>query len=191
MRTYLEAKTMARTLRSGLAKLDIDISHSQALELVAAQFGVSDWNVLSARIAQAGTGIAFPRTCPIVRIFDERQAKAFYVDFLGFTLDWEHRFGEGFPLYAQVSREGLSLHLSGHSGDASAGSCTFVAMTGIKAYRDELAGRAGSGRKPAIEKLPWGLVMTLTDPFGNSIRFCEQADWDGSGLAENDDAPSS
>ena len=29
---------------------------------------------------------------PILRIFDEAKAKEFYVDFLGFSVDWEHRY---------------------------------------------------------------------------------------------------
>ena len=29
---------------------------------------------------------------PIIRIFSEQKAKEFYLDFLGFTLEWEHRF---------------------------------------------------------------------------------------------------
>lgn len=37
---------------------------------------------------------------PLIRIFSEAKAKEFYVDFLGFSLDWEHRFEPGLPLYA-------------------------------------------------------------------------------------------
>lgn len=29
---------------------------------------------------------------PILRIFDEAKAREFYVGFLGFTVDWKHRF---------------------------------------------------------------------------------------------------
>ena len=39
------------------------------------------------------------KTTPILRIFDEAKAKEFYVDFLGFKVDWEHRFEPGLPLY--------------------------------------------------------------------------------------------
>ena len=53
MLSFLDAKTMAKTLRSALAKRDIDITHSECLELVAKQFGLSDWNVLAAEIARA------------------------------------------------------------------------------------------------------------------------------------------
>lgn len=45
----------------------------------------------------------------IIRIFSEDKAKEFYLDFLGFTLQWKHRFEPGFPLYAQISRSDLTL----------------------------------------------------------------------------------
>ena len=35
---------------------------------------------------------------PILRLFDEAVARAFYIDFLGFAVDWEHRFKPGLPL---------------------------------------------------------------------------------------------
>src|SRR4051794_28673313 len=53
---------------------------------------------------------------PILRIFDEAKAREFYLDFLDFHLDWEHRFAPDLPLYCQVSRSGLMLHLSEHHG---------------------------------------------------------------------------
>src|ERR1700722_12232959 len=57
------------------------------------------------------------RVVPILRILDVAKAKEFYGDFLGFQIDWEHRFGPDLPLYAQISREGAVLHLSEHFGD--------------------------------------------------------------------------
>jgi hypothetical protein len=41
---------MAKTLRKALAERQIEISHSDSLELVARQFGFANWNMLSARI---------------------------------------------------------------------------------------------------------------------------------------------
>ncbi len=35
---------------------------------------------------------------PILRMFDEAAARAFYVDLLGFRVDWEHRFESDLPL---------------------------------------------------------------------------------------------
>jgi hypothetical protein len=175
MLTFSDAKTMARSLRTGLANHNIAISHAQALELVAGQFGFGDWNVLAARIAVAESAdtIAFTETAPIMRIFDEAKAREFYVCFLGFKIDWEHRFGDNFPLYMAVSRAELVLHLSGHHGDATPGSTVFVRMKGIRAYQRELKAKNYTNMKPGIEDEPWGLVMAVVDPFGNHIRFCE------------------
>ncbi|GLQ09844.1 hypothetical protein GCM10007913_17760 [Devosia yakushimensis] len=50
MHTFMDAKLMAKLLRKALAERSIELSHSDCLELVARQFGVSDWNILSARI---------------------------------------------------------------------------------------------------------------------------------------------
>ena len=76
-------------------------------------------------------------------------------------------------MYAQVSRDGLTLHLSEHHGDATPGSTIFVRMEGIDALHHELTAKNYPDAKPAIQKLPWGRVMQVADPFGNRIRFCE------------------
>ena len=56
MHTFLDAKTMAKSLRSALAERHIDITHSDGLELVARQFGFDNWNILAARIDAATAG---------------------------------------------------------------------------------------------------------------------------------------
>ena len=43
--------------------------------------------------------MSFEKTTPILRIFDEANAREFYIGFLGFKLDWEHRFEPSLPLY--------------------------------------------------------------------------------------------
>ncbi|MEO6958125.1 MAG: glyoxalase superfamily protein [Antricoccus sp.] len=106
-----DPKFMASRLQARLAASGTPITHSQALELVAAQLGYRDWNTCRAAPRSAPA----PVTVPIVRTFPGEQARRFYVEFLGFTVDWEHRFGDGMPLYQQVSREGCVLHLSGAS----------------------------------------------------------------------------
>ncbi len=62
--------------------------------------------------------MSFGKTTPILRIFDEAKAREFYLDFLGFSLDWEHRFEADFPLYMQVSRGECVLHLTEHHATA-------------------------------------------------------------------------
>ena len=58
---------------------------------------------------------------PIIRIFDELKAKDFYIDFLGFSLDWEHRHTPELPLYLGISSNACTLHLSEHYGDCCPG----------------------------------------------------------------------
>lgn len=115
----------------------------------------------------------FSAPIPILRIFSVDKAKEFYLGFLGFTLDWEHRFGENFPLYAQVSRAGLVLHLSEHHGDATPGAAQFLPMAGIAALHAELTARDYTYAKPGLETVDWGVQLQVTDPFGNKLRFCE------------------
>jgi len=47
--------------------------------------------------------IAFERVIPVFRIFSVEKAREFYLDFLGFKVDWEARFGPDLPLYMQVT----------------------------------------------------------------------------------------
>ncbi len=110
---------------------------------------------------------------PILRIFSVDKAREFYVDFLGFSWDWEHRFEPGFPLYAQIRRSGLTIHLSEHHGDASPGSTVFVPVLDIAALHDELRAKSYAYAKPGIEEVGWGKQLQVADPFGNRLRFCE------------------
>lgn len=110
---------------------------------------------------------------PIIRIFCVDKAKEFYLDFLGFTLDWEHRFEAEFPLYAQVTRSGLTLHLSEHHGDATPGSGIFIPVEDIDALHKELHAKEYMYAKPDIETVDWGRLLQVMDPFGNRLRFCE------------------
>ena len=88
------AKRMARALRAALAARSIDVTHSQSLELVAQSLGHADWNTLcGAEKADLPVTPVVKRAVPVLRIFDVPKAKAFYVDLLGFRIDWEHRFG--------------------------------------------------------------------------------------------------
>lgn len=52
MRSFLDAKAMAKTLRQELKTHKIDLGHSECLELVAKQFGFRDWNTLAAALSE-------------------------------------------------------------------------------------------------------------------------------------------
>jgi catechol 2,3-dioxygenase-like lactoylglutathione lyase family enzyme len=109
---------------------------------------------------------------PIIRIFDETKAREFYVDFLGFTVDWEHRFEPGLPLYMQVSRDRCVLHLSEHHGDCSPGAAMRIETTDLDGFHAELASKHYKFARPGIDNTPWGTRdMSVKDPFGNRLTF--------------------
>ena len=169
---------MAKAMQETLADRKVTITHSEALEVVARQFGLENWNILSAKIKSARApqddgAISFEQAVPIVRIFDVAKAHEFYLGFLGFTVDWEHRYGDNFPLYTQVSRAGLRLHLSEHAGDATPGSNMCVFMKGIRELHKELSAKNYRYMKPGLEDEGTRLELHVTDPFNNRIRFME------------------
>lgn len=113
---------------------------------------------------------------PLIRIFSEAKGKEFYVEFLGFSLDWEHRFEPGLPLYAQARRDQLVIHLTEHHGDATPGSTIFVPVSDIAELQRELLAKNYGYSRPGIQDLDWGKVMEIADPFGNRLRFCERSE---------------
>lgn len=50
MHSYRDAKRMAKILENSLREKNLTISHGESLDLIARQFGMADWNVLSARL---------------------------------------------------------------------------------------------------------------------------------------------
>lgn len=121
--------------------------------------------------------IAFNPAIPVFRIFSVEKAREFYLDFLGFQLDWDHRFEPDTPIYMQVSRGPVVLHLSEHHGDATPGSTAYVRMRGVRDYHAEISGRGYRYLRPGVEKRDWAEAeMTVIDPFGNRIRFGEIVD---------------
>lgn len=174
MRDIRDAKAMAKALKLALEQDGVTLPHTRALEIVARQFDFPNWNVLSAKLDQTeALPFAFEQAIPIVRIFDLAKAEEFYFGFLGFKLDWDHRYGDNFPIYMQVSRGDLRLHLSEHAGDATPGGNMVVYMKGIRAFHAELIEKNYRFMKPGLEREGDRLEVTVTDPFNNHMRFME------------------
>jgi hypothetical protein len=185
-----DPKTMAKSLRAELReRLEVDVTHSQCLEIVARQYGVDNWNILAAK-AQANEikqGSGFPwqavtGTIPVLRIFSVDAALQFYVEFLGFSLDFGGpSAGDGTPYYGQVSRGLTTLHLTEVAYDPGPGATVFIWIDGIDDLRLALNVRREQVRvwgpavwAPEIEDAPWNArVLTIADPFGNHLRFNE------------------
>ena len=119
--------------------------------------------------------VSFGPPTPMLRSFDETKAREFYLDFLGFTVDFEHRFGPNAPLYLGVSFGACKLHLTEHHGDAAPGSSLRIEVENLSEYvhglRDKKYKYSGAGEP---EERPWGTrEITIADPFGNHLTFFE------------------
>jgi catechol 2,3-dioxygenase-like lactoylglutathione lyase family enzyme len=115
--------------------------------------------------------MSFGKVIPILRIFDDVKAQEFYVSFLGFTVDWQHRFAPDLPAYIQISRDGCVLHLSEHHGDATPGAAIRIETSNLEALHAELAEKNYKYARPGLEEQPWGREVSVKDPFGNRLTF--------------------
>jgi uncharacterized glyoxalase superfamily protein PhnB len=110
---------------------------------------------------------------PILRSFDERRAKHFYLDFLGFEIVFEHRFEEWAPLYMGVKKGDCVIHLSEHYGDGTPGSSVRIPVDDVKAYMAELRAKEFENSRPGEPQLQeWGSwEITIADPASNRLTF--------------------
>lgn len=118
--------------------------------------------------------VEFTKVIPMLRIFNVEKARDFYLHFLGFKQDWQNDGDGRAPVYMQVSRGDLVLHLTEHYGDCTPGSNVFVIMKGIEEFHRDVSSRRYKYMRPGLRKAPWNAtVMEVIDPFGNRIRFNE------------------
>jgi hypothetical protein len=128
--------------------------------------------------------VQFQRVVPIFRIFSLAKAREFYLDFLGFKVDWEHRFEPEAPVFMQISRDGLVIHLSEHHGDGTPGSIAYVYMTGVEDLHRELNAKKYRHMRPALQEQEWGMTeMGVINPFNNRITFGERTEQSASASA--------
>lgn len=102
---------------------------------------------------------------------DWERTRAFYTDGLGFNVDWEHRFEPGFPVFAKLTLDGMSIFLTEHAGDCQVGGAAYFLLHDVDAFFREIRSRGIPPTEPP-EDTPWGTrEMTITDPDGNRLRF--------------------
>jgi catechol 2,3-dioxygenase-like lactoylglutathione lyase family enzyme len=123
---------------------------------------------------RSSDGFRFESSIPVIRMLDEAKAKAFYVNFLGFTIDWEHRFNETAPLYMQVRHGDAILHLNGHAGEDSPVSEVRIPVRGVEGYCQYLREKVPGDSKPCLvdpRGKGEGTDMNIYDPSGNLLTF--------------------
>ena len=112
------------------------------------------------------------RVIPTLRMTNEARSRGFYVDGLGFRVDWTHRFEPHLPALLQVSREGMTFYLSEHVMDCAVGALIHLFVDSVDAWHAELQQHGVGIELPPTDQ-PWGLrEMHLLDPDGNRLRIC-------------------
>lgn len=115
--------------------------------------------------------MSFHPATPILRSYDEGKAREFYLDWLGFRVDFEHRFEPSMPLYMQISRGDCLLHLSEHHGDGSPGVVVRIRVDELEAFHAELQTRPYKNYRPSIHERDWAHEMVVQDGAGNRLVF--------------------
>ncbi|MGL5863106.1 MAG: glyoxalase superfamily protein, partial [Phycicoccus sp.] len=111
---------------------------------------------------------------PVLRVQHAADALVFYVDYLGFTVQWEHRFAPDLPLYLRLSRDDTQVDLSEHHGDGTPGTVIWIPIADAKKFLSELRAKTYTRARPSIDRAaPGGPTIELTDPSGNVIRLCQ------------------
>jgi catechol 2,3-dioxygenase-like lactoylglutathione lyase family enzyme len=112
------------------------------------------------------------KNIPIIRIFDVAKAKEFYIDWLGFEINFEHQFDPTAPYYFGIKKDDIEIHLSEHHGDSVPGVRIFIVCTEIEKFHASL--KSYKYYRPSVEKTFYGtLEMVVQDPFGNKLSFNE------------------
>jgi len=116
------------------------------------------------------------RVLPQLRITDWARSRAFYVDGLGFTVDWEHRFEAGFPVFAQLTRDGMSIFLTEHAGDCQVGGAAYFWVDDVDALHREIRDLGRAPFSPPRDTEWRTRELAIVDPDGNRLRFGKASD---------------
>ena len=123
------------------------------------------------KLMRQGKHFVTQTVVPQLRITKVRDSLPFYVQGLGFAVDWEHQFEPSFPRFLQLTRAGQTIFLTEHTGDCQIGGAVYFVVPDVDdCYRDFSAHGIGSIEGP--EETAWGSrEMVVTDPDGNRLRF--------------------
>ena len=115
---------------------------------------------------------------PVLRMSEEAAAKAFYVDFLGFEIEWEHRFEDSpeSPLYMQIRLGQEVIQLNGHAKPDTPPAEVRTLVRGVQAFCNHLRSIESKFPKPSVVDPRYSgknTDMNLIDPFENYLFFWE------------------
>lgn len=111
------------------------------------------------------------KVIPAFRITDYKRSKVFYVEGMGFQIDWEHRFEPDFPVFVQITKDEMTIYLTEHTGDCETGGLIHLFVPDVDQWYDELKHKDILISEPPNENLEGLRMMTVIDPDGNQLRI--------------------
>jgi predicted enzyme related to lactoylglutathione lyase len=113
--------------------------------------------------AETSNVVTFEGVCPILRVNSVEVSIEYYVQKLGFKVDWQT------PYFCSVSRGRCHIFLS--EGDQGhTGSWVWIGVEDAEALFSEYQSTGAKIRHPPTN-YPWALEMQIEDPDGNILRF--------------------
>ncbi|MEG0383568.1 glyoxalase superfamily protein [Solibacillus cecembensis] len=110
---------------------------------------------------------------PAFRITDYSRSKAFYIEGMGFKIDWEHRFEPHFPVFVQITKDDMTIYLTEHTGDCQIGGLIHFFVPNVDNWYNELKSNKNICiTEPPNNSLEGLRMMNIVDPDGNQIRIC-------------------
>lgn len=100
---------------------------------------------------------------PILPVADLRASVGYFVDILGFQIDWET------PGFLSVSRDRCCIFLC-EGGQGHPGTWMWTGVADAGALHEELVAKGAKIRQPPTN-FPWALEIQVEDLDGNVLRF--------------------
>lgn len=115
---------------------------------------------------------------PQLRITSASISLPFYLDGLGFAVDWKHQFEPDFPIFVQITRAGQTLFLTEHTGDCQVGGAVYLVVPDVDGCYQQFTQR-GIAIPEQPQDTPWDTrEMVVVDPDGNRLRFASDLNTD-------------
>ncbi len=108
---------------------------------------------------------------PTLRISDLGPSQTFYVDGLGFQVDWQWQQSADKPTVLQISCNGQRIYLTQHP-ECKQGGLVYFYVDDVDLWYSEIL-KKSIAVDALPEDKPWGnREMQLSDPDKNTIRVC-------------------
>ncbi|EGD08697.1 bleomycin resistance protein [Xanthomonas vesicatoria] len=122
-------------------------------------------------VGQQGESVVTQTVIPVLRVTDATSSFPFYTQGLGFTIDFEYRHEPGFPVFAQLTREGQSIFLTEHADDCQVGGAIHFMVPDVDACYSAFKA-AGLAQTPPPFNTAWKTrEIQVVDPDGNRLTF--------------------